>query len=723
MLKSRKKSRAIVALPIYNLPTTIILIVAASLCFSNSYDGNFVFDDTEAIVNNDDVKDKTPLLQIFQNDFWGTNLSSKNSHKSYRPLTTLTFRWHYLVKGELDPADFHIANILLHTVVCILTFFVFEILLEWKEPLIALSATLLFTVHPVHTEAVSGIVGRADVLSALFMWLSIICYYKGVHTNCMVIKYNCILLCILNSCAAMFCKETGITVLGICIVYDIIVVNKILPADILKLTRLNYTYQDVKKYIISNLPFMVRCTVLSLSSIFLIVLRFSIMKFTSPTFQPGDNPAAFLNNFILRIINYNYIYCMNVWILLCPDWLCFDWSMGCIPLIKSIEPRILCIIAFWLFIVVFMRFLFSKTDEQLVRYTIMGLALAVIPFLPASNLFFTVGFVLAERTLFVPSAGYCFLFAVGLRKVSKIVTNSRIIAISYCALLLIFSSRSWIRSNQWRNETTLFQSGLKVCPLNAKVHYNVAKVAADKGLVNYSKSEYQEALRLNPKYPHAMNNLGNIYKNEQHYEEAEKLFRAAIDIQKDFPAAWMNLGIVLAVINKNEEAEKCYITAIKYRNIYPDCYYNLGLLYLANRNLQKAKEVWEITLKQNPYHKQAWTNLVLLLEEMGQSDEALSYAEEALSYIPNDPAIHFNIGNILGKDESFKKAEYHFKTAIAGDLKNAVYHVNLGVLYHRWKKYDKAEMMYKKALKLNPHLNSAKVNLNKLNNLKLKLSS
>ena len=70
----------------------IALITTASLCFSNSYDGNFVFDDTEAIINNDDVKE-TPLDQVFQNDFWGTNLSSAESHKSYRPLTILSFRY------------------------------------------------------------------------------------------------------------------------------------------------------------------------------------------------------------------------------------------------------------------------------------------------------------------------------------------------------------------------------------------------------------------------------------------------------------------------------------------------------------------------------------------------------------------------------------------------------------------------------------------------------
>lgn len=41
------------------------------------------------------------------------------------------------------------------------------------------------------------------------------------------------------------------------------------------------------------------------------------------------------SSFDWQIVNYNYYYSLNAWLLLCPWWLCFDWSMGCVPLIKS----------------------------------------------------------------------------------------------------------------------------------------------------------------------------------------------------------------------------------------------------------------------------------------------------------------------------------------------------------------------------------------------------
>lgn len=128
------------------------------------------------------------------------------------------------------------------------------------------------------------------------------------------------------------------------------------------------------------------------------------------------------------------------------------------------------------------------------RYSIMGVAMLVIPFLPASNIFFNVGFVLAERTLYIPSAGYCLLVVIGLQKLYNRVPVQYLL-LTYVALISLFFVKSWIRSDQWKTETTLFRSALHVCPLNAKVHYNIAKNAADAGNSTLAQYEYEEALR------------------------------------------------------------------------------------------------------------------------------------------------------------------------------------------------------------------------------------
>ena len=70
-----------------------IVSLASLLCYVNSISGRFVHDDIVAIVKNPDVTSDKPLLELFWNDFWGKSLLDPSSHKSYRPLCVLTFRY------------------------------------------------------------------------------------------------------------------------------------------------------------------------------------------------------------------------------------------------------------------------------------------------------------------------------------------------------------------------------------------------------------------------------------------------------------------------------------------------------------------------------------------------------------------------------------------------------------------------------------------------------
>lgn len=131
------------------------------------------------------------------------------------------------------------------------------------------------------------------------------------------------------------------------------------------------------------------------------------------------------------------------------------------------------------------------------RILTLGLGFLIIPFLPASNLFFRVGFVVAERVIYLPSIGYCILFTYGFSLLSKqakkkvpskqsakLMMNcfnwviwfltclsfvKKILAVAVLGILLMNIMRCALRSSQWRSEEQLFRSALSVCPLNAKV--------------------------------------------------------------------------------------------------------------------------------------------------------------------------------------------------------------------------------------------------------------
>lgn len=86
----------------------------------------------------------------------------------------------------------------------------------------------------------------------------------------------------------------------------------------------------------------------------LIRLRIDLMAGHLPKFSAMDNPAWHVENRWYRIVNFNYIYLWNAVIILCPAWLCFDWSMGCIPVIQSLDDyRILFVFLFVLCMLIF----------------------------------------------------------------------------------------------------------------------------------------------------------------------------------------------------------------------------------------------------------------------------------------------------------------------------------------------------------------------------------
>ena len=98
-------------------------------------------------------------------------------------------------------------------------------------------------------------------------------------------------------------------------------------------------------------------------------------------------------------------------------------------------------------------------------------------------------------------------------------------------LLIIFVLRSAARSSNWRDETSLFTSGLLVCPTNAKVWYNIAKKKLDMEEAEVALTCYREAVRLVPAYEQALNNLGNLEKAQGRNEQAIKLLRRATKVE------------------------------------------------------------------------------------------------------------------------------------------------------------------------------------------------
>ncbi|ESO04802.1 hypothetical protein HELRODRAFT_142417, partial [Helobdella robusta] len=121
------------------------------VCYYKTVWGQFVYDDVRAVVNNRDVSNPMSFLDLFHHDFWGMDVASDASHKSYRPLTVLTFRLNYVISG-FNPSHFRLTNLLLHLVT--ITMFshfsrhVIQLNRKWS-----CVAGMWFAVLPIHSEA------------------------------------------------------------------------------------------------------------------------------------------------------------------------------------------------------------------------------------------------------------------------------------------------------------------------------------------------------------------------------------------------------------------------------------------------------------------------------------------------------------------------------------------------------------------------------------------
>lgn len=199
-------------------------------------------------MKNPDLLPTTPLWNVFFDDFWGTPLRHSGSHKSYRPLCVLTFRLNYLLSG-LDPFSYHLTNVLLHagvTAVYVLT--VRKAVVDCPSEVLLMSG-LLFAVHPVHAEAVAGVVGRADVLACLFFLLAInfyIDYCNARHSRQPATvngrrpyrtRWLYLVGFVLCTSASMLSKEHGITVVAVCLVYDLFLHQRLRPTQLLALHK------------------------------------------------------------------------------------------------------------------------------------------------------------------------------------------------------------------------------------------------------------------------------------------------------------------------------------------------------------------------------------------------------------------------------------------------------------------------------------------------------
>ncbi|XP_072124079.1 protein O-mannosyl-transferase TMTC1 isoform X1 [Mobula birostris] len=635
-----------------------LLVAFCAAAYCNGLSGELVHDDVWAIVNNPDLRASAPLRGIFSNDFWGKGMGDNTSHKSYRPLCILTFKLNILL-GGMNPLYFHMVNVGLHCAVTLLLLHTCDKAV-FRDRRLAFFAALVFAVHPVHTEAVTGIVGRADVLACVLFLLAFLSYLRSVNCNYIGDKFPptsspvYLLLSLFLGTCAMLVKETGITVFGVCLIYDLLVLCS-------KRLLINLSTDRIKGLHKVSAPYLKRAVLVTLYVLLILFFRVRIMAGSMPNFSEQDNPASFSPYLLTRFLTYSYLLAFNAWLLLAPMTLCYDWQVGSIPLVESLwDGRNLATAAFGLSMVLLTRSCFLSVLKQEHREVLVGLLFLVFPFIPASNLFFRVGFVVAERVLYMPSMGYCILVAHGLNRLCGVLSKwgTSIVTVSSLLLLGLFFWKTLRQNEVWLSRESLFRSGMQTLPLNAKVHYNYANFLKDYGRHDEAVYHYKTALRLYPRHASALNNLGTLTK---HVSEAEDHYRQALKLNPQHNRALFNLGNLLKSQQKLPEAEQLLRDSIRSGPQFADAYSSLAALLAEQERFEEADEMYARGIENCPENSDLHNNYGVFLVDRGDGNRASSHYLHAIRLNPKHYVAMLNLGRLLRSANNNKEAETWYK--------------------------------------------------------------
>jgi protein O-mannosyl-transferase len=565
--------------------------------------GEFVYDDAGSVKRNVVVTGMVPLSDLFKRDYWGTPMKDATSHKSFRPVTTLSFWINWKLSEHLQTVHtkwhtfgFHVANVVLHGLVSGLLVEVAALVFGSTHSSQAshVIAGLLFAVHPVHAEAVSNVTSRGELLMSAFYLAAFLSYFyqeerkapasATTYRHRFVALVRVYLLPVMCMALSMFSKEQGATCLMAVVAMDFVkrfgsvkgfadrVVQgwqrhkfrqrqqhqrddaAIAPQTTTSPESSARPYDVAEGKIDSDessvdddevAQFVVRAVALGVQTLGVCLGRMYINGETKPDFIVDQNPAGFAADRFTRIFSVNWVYCLYVWDYLWPAALCPDWSGRSIDLLASASDiRVMGVLALWAFIgwcIYQLLFLDLRTKDQTQASPSSGLLLDASQKQQALISFWS--FVACP---FLLSSNL--LVVVGLMKADRVI---------YLPLAGLCMLQAWMldclqRHPQLSSRTkSLVQLAvlIQIGALCAKTHErNVA----------WSTSEllWQEAYRVNPRSYHTMYNYGYELSLRKKYVRAEHVLRPIADPHVNGPSNTFVYAMVLQNLNRCDEANR-----------------------------------------------------------------------------------------------------------------------------------------------------------------------
>jgi tetratricopeptide (TPR) repeat protein len=542
----------------------LALALLAVLPFLNGLGADFTFDDKVIVRDNPRLSSPGRVGELFASHYFGGPLATA---KNYRPVVLLTYAVQRWTTGT-NPWPFHAVNVLLHAAV---TLFLAAWLLALGMPRApSLAAAALFAVAPIHVEAVTGIVGRAELLVALLVFAAALLFRNATDgTRVRAVPLAGALAAFL---LALFAKENAVVLPGV------VALGELLRAD----TGEGLASRLRRK----ALPFAVLLAPLAVFAAVRLLLAGGRLVGRREAFFELDNPLAPLPG-ALRAAN-------GLWLLLryaartfVPVGLSADHSAHALDLVRSLaDPRAAAGLTGVVLLAV--AALFAVRRAPLAS---LGTGLALGAFLPTSNVLFPIGTIFGERLAYLPSAG---LFAAATGFVAAASAISTDLRRALLGIALAGGSLATAARNEvFRDDDRLFADMLAKVPRSARAHYNVAWLAWGRREIVGAETGATAAVALFPRYYDAWSLLALARSKAGRHDAAGEAAREALAIRPDYEIGWTALASVEQAAGRTAEAGAAVTEGLRR---FPASHALLGrraAQLQAEGRLEEAAKAWE----------------------------------------------------------------------------------------------------------------------------------
>ncbi len=473
-----------------------LVVLAAVGAYVNSLANGFAYDDVPIISDDARVHGLGQLAAIFTQPYWA---GYSKALGLYRPLTTLSLAFQWALGGGA-PWVFHFGNILLHAAVCVVLFLVLERLAGRAA---AFVGALVFAVHPVHTEAVANVVGQAELLAALGVLVAGWLWLRRARDESP--RAATVAAVAAAYAFALFAKEGAVLAPALLVALDL--------AD----GRVRLSRAGVAEYARSIAPLVAALGVVA--ALFLGARHVVLGSLA------GGEPAPAMP----FLVHDHFWMGLRVWpeyarLLVFPQDLSADYSPAVIlPVhgwtLQTALGAMLCAAVVVLALATAWR-------------PGVGLPAAwfLLSILVVSNLFFPIGVVLAERTLYLPSAALAVALAFAWGPLRERYGARPVTVVAVVAMLAL-GARTWVRNPDWRDQDTVVRSILRDHPESGRAQWLAAHFLFERGDTLGADAAWTLANRLWPDNPPLLFEFASYYITRRHPADALPLLQRAIALR------------------------------------------------------------------------------------------------------------------------------------------------------------------------------------------------